>query len=381
MRFLKKLSAWALAAAMLLSMSVSACAAEQDTGYADVSADAWYADAAVYCRENGVMNGISDSAFGPDAAMSRAMLATVLYRAAGSPEVSGRRTFSDVPAGAYYADAVAWASENGIVSGYGSGLFGSDDPVTREQIAAILWRYDGSKSLAGTLSFTDASAVSSYAAEAVRWAAANGIVTGMADGSFAPQAGASRAQVAAMLYRYLNHETPAPSEDDTAENAAVLVAYFSATGTTEGVAEKIADALHADLYEITPEEPYTSADLNYNDSSSRVSTEHNDPSIRPAIAGSVENMGDYDVIFLGYPIWWGQAPQIIRTFLESYDLSGKTVVPFCTSASSDIGSSASNLHSLAENAVWLEGRRFSGGVSDSSIVSWINGLNLDLTAE
>jgi len=159
------------------------------------------------------------------------------------------------------------------------------------------------------------------------------------------------------------------------------VAYFSATNTTEGVAQHIADALDADLYEITPAVPYTSADLNYGDSTSRSTKEMNDPSSRPEISGSVSNMEDYDIVFLGYPIWWGQAPRIISTFLESYDFNGKTVVPFCTTNSSGLGSSDTNLHSLAEDASWLRGQRFAGGTSRSAVVQWINGLELDVTAE
>ena len=127
-----------------------------------------------------------------------------------------------------------------------------------------------------------------------------------------------------------------------------------------------------------PETPYTSDDLNYNDSSSRSGREMDDPDARPAISGSVDNMEQYDVIFLGYPIWWGQVPKIIYTFLESYDLGGKTIVPFCTSGSSGIGSSASNLHNLASNAIWLNGQRFSGGASRSTVKTWVNGLGLTL---
>ena len=158
-----------------------------------------------------------------------------------------------------------------------------------------------------------------------------------------------------------------------------LVAYFSASGTTASVAKTLAEAADAGLYEIVPETPYTSNDLNYNDSSSRSSQEMNDSDARPAISGSVEDMEQYDVIFLGYPIWHGQAPKIISTFLESYDLSGKTIVPFCTSASSGLGSSAANLHSLASNATWLDGQRFSGSAARPAVETWVNGLNLTLT--
>ena len=167
-------------------------------------------------------------------------------------------------------------------------------------------------------------------------------------------------------------ETP---ENDAAEQK-ILVAYFSATGTTEGVAEQIAEGLSCALYEITPQDPYTDADLNYSDTNSRTTSEMNDENARPAISGSVSDMAQYDVVFLGYPIWWGEAPKIINTFLESYDFSGKTIVPFCTSGSSGISSSVSALKPLASGATWLEGRRFGGGVSDETVMEWVRSLNL-----
>ncbi len=155
----------------------------------------------------------------------------------------------------------------------------------------------------------------------------------------------------------------------------VLVAYFSATNVTEGVAESIADAMHASLYEIVPEEPYTEEDLNYDQENSRSTIEMKDSTARPAISGSVENMEQYHIIFLGYPIWWGEAPRILDTFVESYDFSGKIIVPFCTSASSGLGSSASQLESLTEGAQWLAGQRFSGNSSREEIEQWLNGLD------
>lgn len=169
-------------------------------------------------------------------------------------------------------------------------------------------------------------------------------------------------------------ESPVQPEENEEENMKILVAYFSATNTTEAVAEHIANGLGADIYEIVPEEPYTSDDLNYNDKNSRTSIEMNDPDARPAISGSVEDMAQYDVIFLGYPIWWGEAPRIIRTFVESYDFSGKTIIPFCTSGGSGLGSSASELEKLTSGAEWLEGRRFSGGASENTVMEWVNSL-------
>lgn len=167
-------------------------------------------------------------------------------------------------------------------------------------------------------------------------------------------------------------------ESSEGQETKVLVAYFSATNTTKGVAEHIADGLHADLYEIVPEEPYTDADLNYNDNNSRTTIEMNDPDARPAISGSVENMEEYDVVFIGYPIWWAEAPRIISTFMENYDFSGKTIVPFCTSGGSGVGSSATNLEQLTSGADWLAGQRLNGSDSQDKIMEWVNGLGLDL---
>ncbi len=157
----------------------------------------------------------------------------------------------------------------------------------------------------------------------------------------------------------------------------VLVAYFSATNTTQGIAEHIANGLNADIYEIVPEEPYTDADLDYNDNNSRTTIEMNDSDARPAITGSVEDMEQYDIVFLGYPIWWGEAPRIVSTFVESYDFSGKTIVPFCTSGGSGVGSSATNLEHLTDGADWLSGKRLNGSESQDTVMEWVNGLELD----
>lgn len=181
--------------------------------------------------------------------------------------------------------------------------------------------------------------------------------------------------------------SPEEEEDEQADvepesNTKILVAYFSATGTTKTLAEYAADAMAADLYEIIPKKPYTDEDLDYGNDQSRSSLEMNDPDARPSISGSVENMEQYDIIFLGYPIWWGDSPRIIASFVESYDFSGKTIVPFCTSGGSGIGSSAKNLHGLvASDVTWLDGERLKSGSSRDDIVNWIGGLGLDVTAE
>ena len=171
----------------------------------------------------------------------------------------------------------------------------------------------------------------------------------------------------------------AGGQSDPSTGVKTLIAYFSATGTTRQIAEMVADILGADLYEIVPEISYTSDDLNYNNSSSRASKEQNDTSARPKISNSIPTIENYDLVFLGYPIWHGQAPRIISTFLEGSDFSGKTIVPFCTSHSSGIGSSDTNLYSLTVNANWLSGKRFASGTSRKTIEEWIGGLDLPKT--
>lgn len=165
--------------------------------------------------------------------------------------------------------------------------------------------------------------------------------------------------------------------ESTGENAIenAIVVYFSVTGNTEEAAGYIADSIGADIYEITPAEEYTSDDLNWNDHESRVSVEHENPDSRPEIAGELPDLSGYDTIFLGYPIWWGEAPNIVRTFMESVDISGKTVVPFCTSSSSGLGSSAETLQQFAPEADWAEGHRFSSNVDEADVEEWINSIN------
>ncbi len=170
---------------------------------------------------------------------------------------------------------------------------------------------------------------------------------------------------------------PDPTPDPQPTGGRTLVVYFSCTNTTKGIADRIVEATDAATWRIEPETAYTSEDLNYNNSSSRANREQNDPSARPAIKGKCENLADYDVVFLGYPIWWGKAPKVIFTFLESHDLAGKTIVPFCTSHSSGIGSSDTDLHHLATGAEWKQGRRFSGNESIETIEKWIESMDLN----
>lgn len=171
-------------------------------------------------------------------------------------------------------------------------------------------------------------------------------------------------------------ESVSAEGQETDMTAKTLVVYFSATGTTKPLAEYSAEILEADIYEIVAEEPYTEADLAYY-TGGRADQEQDDPNARPAISGSVENMDSYDTVLIGYPIWHGQAPRIISTFLESYDFSGKTIVPFCTSHSSGTGSSATNLHVLCPDTVeWVEGRRFEAGTSRDTIEEWLSSIGI-----
>lgn len=161
------------------------------------------------------------------------------------------------------------------------------------------------------------------------------------------------------------------TSDAMAENGdKTLVAYFSATGNTAEVAQKLANVTGGDLFEIVAEQPYTSEDLDWQNDQSRASTENNDRSIRPAISSNVEDMAQYKIVFVGFPIWWGHEPSIIDTFMESYDFSDKTVIPFATSGSSEIGETYMNLQSLAPNARVLPGKRFASDVSEEDLKNW-----------
>ncbi len=163
------------------------------------------------------------------------------------------------------------------------------------------------------------------------------------------------------------------SAEDTAAHSDILVAYFSATGTTKGVAEKIAAITGGDLYEIVPAEPYSDADLNWNDRSSRSTKEQNDKDARPEIGSADISLEGYTTVYLGFPIWWGEEPRILDTFVEKYSFEGITVIPFCTSSSSGIGRSGPNMEALAGSGNWLDGKRFGGNVSEADLRSWIEG--------
>ena len=357
-----RLAAAALGLALGLALLLPACAARRgedagapaapmqtpagmaglSAGFSDVDSGAWYAGAVDYVREHGLMEGVGEGRFDPEGSLTRAMLVTVLWRQAGQPVVNYLMRFSDVDGGQWYTEAIRWAAGNRLVGGYGNGLFGTGDPITQEHLSLILQRITDEPVTDGIPGF---------------------------DGSSRP---ATRAQAAAAV---MNCGTL--GADPRANR--ILVAYFSATGSTRGVAEHIADIVGADLFEIVPEKPYTGADLDYRDASSRASREQDDPAARPAIHGEVEDMGQYGVVFLGYPIWHGQAPKIISTFLEGCDLSGKTVIPFCTSGGSGIDGSEGALNALAPQARWRNGERFGAGASREAVKDWVDSLELGTT--
>ena len=210
--------------------------ATQAATFSDVPADAWYAEAIAYCQQHGIMSGTSATTFAPEATLTRAMLATVLHRMSGTPAVSGAPVFADTVAGSWYSDAVSWAAKNSIISGYGGGTFGVNDPTTREQAVTILWRYAGEPEGTAAADISDAASVSSWAQTAVRWANANGILEGMTNNRrFDPKTNIKRGEVASMLYHYLSNTTS--SQPGPAAGGKTLVACFSATNTTRPLAE------------------------------------------------------------------------------------------------------------------------------------------------
>ena len=171
----------------------------------------------------------------------------------------------------------------------------------------------------------------------------------------------------------------ASSAAKSSDGKKVLVVYYSASGSTKRVAKSIAAAANADLFEIVPKNIYTSDDLNWTDKNSRVCREHDDESLRnvPLTTTSVADWADYDTVLIGYPIWWGIAAWPVDNFVKANDFTGKTVIPFCTSASSGLGQSGELLADMSKGGDWQEGERFSSGASDSTVQKWVNSLNLN----
>lgn len=176
-------------------------------------------------------------------------------------------------------------------------------------------------------------------------------------------------------------DTEADTEDtadDGASDGKTLVVYYSATGNTEAVANYIANATEGDLFELEPADPYTDEDLDYNDDNSRVSQEYEDESLRDVelVSTTVDGFEEYSLVYIGYPLWWGGAAWPVNQFVENNDFTGKTVIPFCTSASSGIGNSGQMLEEMSGTGNWLEGQRFSSNVSEEDVQVWIDGLGL-----
>lgn len=171
---------------------------------------------------------------------------------------------------------------------------------------------------------------------------------------------------------------PAPEATTPTEEGKTLVVYYSATDHTEAVAQTIADDLGGDLFEIVPTTPYTSGDLNWRDENSRVCKEHADPALQTIEleTSTPDNWENYDTVFIGYPIWWGNASWVVTSFVSANDFEGKTVYPFCTSASSGLGQSDKNLAAAANGGDWRDGVRFQSSVSADDVTAWVNGLEM-----
>lgn len=347
MRIKKKVQSILLTLALLLTvLPVSAMAA--DTNFEDVPAGAWYAEAVEYVQGNNLMRGTSETAFSPNTDMSRAMVATVLWRMAGSESVQQSLTFTDVAPDAWYTDAVQWAVSQNIIEGHNALTFGTHDPVTREQLAALMYRYaqtqDSVAAVGDRPTFADTAEISGWAVSAISWAQQNGVMSGKPGNLFDPKAGATRAQVATILMNYLSEEKPPvtdskslvvyfsmpettdPENMTTEEENSVVVIDGEVLGNTQYVAYIIQEHTGSDIFRIEPEVPYPT------DHSTLVDLASGEKAAgaRPAIAGSISDLEQYDTIFLGYPNWWGDMPMILYTFLDTYDFSGKTIVPFNT---------------------------------------------------
>ncbi len=173
---------------------------------------------------------------------------------------------------------------------------------------------------------------------------------------------------------------PTSSEETDKTGSKALVVYFSATGNTKAVAETLAGLQEADIYEIMPEEPYTDEDLNYNDRITRATAEQNNPEARPAISGSIENLEQYEVIYVGFPIWWGDMPRILYTFFDTYDFSGKTIAPFCTSGGSGLSGTPGTIAEMETGATVLDGLHISDSSADnaeSAVAEWLTDIGQD----
>ena len=396
---MKRIVSLLLSIVLALSLTLPAMAAEQ---YADVGGDEWFASAANALRERNIMNGVENNHFAPDRTFTRASLATVLYRMAGEPAVTGEDSFTDTEVGTWYSDAVLWASQNKIVNGIGGGLYGTNNATTQEQLAVMLWRNAGSY----VVDSDEETGASAWAVNAVRWIKAEGLIHENGP-AFEPMKPASRAQVADIVYRYLllkekyadvdavsGATQKANEQSETQAGMAggkVLIAYFSRAGenysvgvidegNTAKLAKEIAAQTGGDLFEIVPAIPYPDG---YEDTKTVATRERNNNE-RPAIKNTVENFDSYDAIFIGYPIWWGDLPMILHTFMESYDFTGKTVIPFNTHEGSGQSGTQGTIAAKLSGATVLQGfamqgrtaQRLTGSGMDATVKNWLDGLGL-----
>ena len=204
------------------------------------------------------------------------------------------------------------------------------------------------------------------------------VLCGLASCSAKPAAETSAASSAAVsesteMTTEAAETTETSATEKVSKYGKAVVVYFACTGTTKGVATKIASSLGCATYEIVPSKPYSEEDLNYSNKKSRAAKEQNDKAARPEISKQISGWNTYDTVFIGYPIWFGKAPRILCTFVESQEFEGKTVIPFCTSGSSGIGSSAMELENLAKNkGTWLSGTRFAATVKSTDIAEWLD---------
>ncbi len=391
---------------LILTMLLSVCgcsASASVTSYSDVPADAWYAEAAEGLLTRGIMEGTGSGQFSPDGSFTRAQLATVLYRMAGKPAVGGDDAFTDTAAGMWYSDAVLWASQNGIVNGYGSGLFGTADPTTQEQLAVMLWRDGGSY----VVNSSEETGASEYAVSAVRWLRAEGLLSGKAP-AFSPREPATRAQVADIVYRYLllkeknagtdavsgaTSKTDEPGQPGKAAGR-ILIAYFSragenynvgtiSEGNTAKLAKEIAAQTGGDLFEIVPAVPYPDS----YDEMLTVATTERANNARPEIKSTVADFDSYDTVFIGYPIWWGDLPMILHSFMETYDFTGKAVAPFNTHEGSGQSGTQRAIEEKLSGATVLQGLAMRGSTAqalkcdgtDAAVHNWLDGLGIEKT--
>lgn len=357
-----------LAGALAALISVAACAAVNsgtDMGFTDVPADADYAQAVAWCKEQGLMNGVSDAAFDPEGTLTRAMVVTVLYRAEKEPTVSGALTFADTQSGQWYSNAVVWANAQGIVQGYGNGLFGTNDPITKEQLDIIIRRYKGE-----TPTWTGDPALN---VPATRAEAAVAFYNAL-NVTEQPEETGGKILVA-YFSRYGN--TNYDSNVDATTSASIVVEDGELRGTTERMARIIAEQTGGDLHLIETTETYPT---DFNDV---VDQNHRElaAGTRPELTSTVDFSG-YDTIFVGYPVWASNAPAPVLSFLESGDLSGKRVIPFCTHDGYGAGRSYSGVESSSPGVAVEQGLAVEATVGDPqpSVENWLKGLGFDKQA-